>query len=165
MPELNDLWPKLAPVLVPLVFVIAWCAVAKVMAASSGWERLATRFELSSEFTGKRYRFQSGVLTGLRFNNALEIGVSPRGLYLSQFILFRIFHKPLLIPWSEIRATAVPRLWMPGYRMTFRSLPGVWLDVSATVFGHLAAYVKVDAAPASPADRAGGGADEEAKGS
>ena len=162
MPEIDQLVPvKLVPMLGPLVFVVVWVLVLKALAVASGWERLAARFEMRGEFTGERLRFQSAVLNGVRFNNAFAVGVSPRGLYLAPFVLLRAFHKPLLIPWSEIRAAGMRRLWASGYRLTFRSVPGVRMDVTDALFERMAAHVKIEQEPARPGARPAGEADEE----
>ena len=58
------------------------------------------------------------------------MGMSDEGLYLVPMAPFRLFHKPLLIPWSEVEAEPYRR-FIDGYRVTLRSVP----DVSLYFYG------------------------------
>ena len=116
---------------VPVLLVGIWTAVLKVLAARSGWQRLAQRYGARTGFDGRLHRFQSASMSGVNFNNCLDMGASPRGLYLSPFLLFRFFQKPLLIPWQEICAMPAAQWFFKGYELTFRSFPGVTMRLPA----------------------------------
>ena len=108
----------------------------------SGWRRLAERFHHPKPFEGSYYRFQTAHMTGVRFGGVLEIGVGETGLYLVPMILFRLFHPPLLIPWSELRAAPVKRFLFEGHRLTFHSFPGIELDLHRRTFEKMARYLE-----------------------
>ena len=126
----------------PLFFVGLWCSVLRLLSWMSGWRRLAERFHHPKPFEGSYYRFQTAHMTGVRFGGVLEIGVGETGLYLVPMILFRLFHPPLLIPWSELRAASVKRFLFEGHRLTFHSFPGIELDLHRRTFEKMARYLE-----------------------
>ena len=145
--DINDLEkfePYLA-IIFPLFFVTMWCLVLKLLSVMSGWARLAGTFETRHTFSGKFYRFQSARMKKVSFNSMLGMGVSDKGLYLCPFVVFRPFHKPLLIPWGEIKAEPVKMFFSSGYRLSFRSFPDITLDVSGVVFDKMIDYLKEQA--------------------
>ncbi|HPJ71373.1 MAG TPA: hypothetical protein PK636_01670, partial [bacterium] len=98
----------------PLILVGAWCAALKIISRLSGWSALAETFGFPGMFEGKVYRFQSARMGPVNLNLALNLGADESGLYLVPVFFFRLFHPPLLIPWSEIEAAPVKRF--PGLR-------------------------------------------------
>ena len=139
--SLSWLLPSFA-VVFPFMFVGMWCLILRFLSSASGWSRLASRFHLQDSFDGKRHHFQSANMNGVNFNSALVIGASPNGLYLSPVFLFRLFHPPLLIPWAEIQAEPVKQWWSTGYRLTFRSFPGIHLTLNDRTFDKIVAHLK-----------------------
>ena len=99
-------WVDSHPVLFVLAdFLSVYVVVSFVVSRWSGWATLAPRFPVTNEFTGSRWRLQSGQMRWLcGYHNCLTVGASPEGLYLSTITFFRLFHPPVLIPWSEISA-------------------------------------------------------------
>ena len=52
---------------------------------------------------GEKWTMQSARMRWLtQYNNVLTIGADSAGLYMSPFVLFRIWHPALFVPWSEI---------------------------------------------------------------
>lgn len=70
------------------------------LAFVSGWAKLAGHFRAAGAPPGQLLYMQSGQLNSTRYNNILSISITPQGLYLKVFPLFRLGHPPLLIPWS-----------------------------------------------------------------
>jgi len=103
-------------------FVIVWCFVLWLAAWMSGWRRLAERFATAFEFTGEVSSFVSARIGIANYSGALIAGANDQGLYLVPIRIFRPFHRPLLIPWTEIEADARESAIMP--RADLR-LPGV----------------------------------------
>lgn len=128
-------------VLFVLFFVGLWCFVLFILSHASGWRRLAGRFEAARPFRGELLRFQSARLNWVNFRSALEIGADERGLYLVPMVLFRVFHRPLLIPWSEIEAEPFDHLILKGQQLTFRSYPQTKLRLYGPAFAALQAYL------------------------
>ena len=74
-----------------------------VIAKISGWAGLAERFPADREpMDGTCFRCQYLRIGWCDYNGCLTIRVSPEGLYLAVWPIF-VGHRPLLIPWSELR--------------------------------------------------------------
>lgn len=97
--------PPWIPVVFPVLFVGMWLAVTTVLAKVAGHMALLARFPPADEPTQATFRWASGAMRGVRFNNALHVGLGSRGLHLAPNALFR----PILrrgipcVPWQEIR--------------------------------------------------------------
>jgi len=126
----------------PFFFAGVWFLVTGLLSVTSGWRKLAARFENQDEFRGTVHRFQSARISGVNFNGVLRMGVGGEGLHLVPVVLFRAFHKPLLIPWEEIQAEELRGLLTRGRRLTFRSVPGVTVDISEKTFEKLEGRVR-----------------------
>ena len=83
-------------------FVGLWILVCLPLAQLGGWSRLTLHYRAQTDFSGRKWEFQSGRLRWARYRGCLTIGASDRGLYLAVFSVFRVGHPPLFIPWSEI---------------------------------------------------------------
>ncbi len=116
--------------MIVLFFTGLWILILKLFSVLSGWRTLAERFQYQDKFEGRYYRFQSAWMNKVLFRSSLEMGMNVMGLYLIPMILFRLFHKPIFIPWSEIEAQPIKRFMIQVYRLRFRSCP----DVSLTVY-------------------------------
>jgi hypothetical protein len=122
------------PILILLFFIGLWILILKMLAVMSGWTILAERFYYPATFDGRYYRFQSAWLNKVNFRSSLEMGMNIMGLYLIPLILFRLFHKPLFIPWEEITAEPCKRYLIQVYRLRFKSSPAIALDVYKKTF-------------------------------
>ena len=70
---------------------------------------LVERDRSGPEFTGERWRFQSGRMRwGCGYNNCLTLGANAEGLYMAVILPW---HPPLFIPWIEITARDEKRWW------------------------------------------------------
>ena len=93
----------LLPILFPVFFLSVWCLTLWAIATFSGWRRLAQRFAEERPFLGETVHRGSARLGVANYSGVLTVGVSPSGLFLLPMRIFRPFHRPLLIPWSEIQ--------------------------------------------------------------
>lgn len=99
MQELMDKYPFF---IIPLA-IGQFLLVFYVIALISGWRLLAQRFRAQSPFLGVKWKRQSGYMRGIgHYNNCLTIGADSSGLFIVLMIPFRMWHPPLLIPWTEI---------------------------------------------------------------
>lgn len=133
---------KIFPFVFPFFFIGMWCAVLRILSIMSGWTQLAERFHHTEKFGGKYYRFQSARMKQVNFSSALEMGVNETGLYLVPMILFRLFHKPLLVPWGEIHAEPFKKFLFNGYCLTFKSFPDITLEMYNRTFERMMEYLK-----------------------
>ena len=122
------------PMMIVLFFTALWILILKLLSVLSGWTTLAERFYYQGTFDGRYFRFQSAWMNKVLFRSSLEMGMNVMGLYLIPMILFRLFHKPIFIPWSEIEAEPIKRLMIQVYRLRFRSCPNVSLTVYKKTF-------------------------------
>ena len=118
------------PIMIVLFFTGLWILILKLLSVLSGWTTLAERFYFQGTFDGRYFRFQSAWMNKVLFRSSLEMGMNVMGLYLIPMILFRLFHKPIFIPWTELEAEPIKRFLIQVYRLRFRSCP----DVSLTVY-------------------------------
>lgn len=108
-----------------LAFAVLWVLMSYVLAMIGGWARLAEDYRANSAFEGQRWRFQSASMRlGTGYSNVLTVGAGPEGMSLEVFLLFRIGHPPLLIPWSDIVKRGEPS-WFKGQVLVFAKAPEI----------------------------------------
>jgi hypothetical protein len=92
-------------VLLPIVIMPAfWCLVVLLISSVSGWRRLSRDYAASFPPHGQAFLSQTGKVGPSSYRNSLHVHVAPEGLFLSVPFVFRLGHKPLLIPWHEIHS-------------------------------------------------------------
>lgn len=69
-----------------------------------GWVDLADKYECKGHFRGDRVGIISAGINGVSYNNCLLLKYNNEGFYIRPIFIFRLFHKPLFIPWKEIQA-------------------------------------------------------------
>ncbi len=100
---MNDWIKQYFPIFFPLFFVASWTVSLYLVAAASGWRLLATRFRAQGSFTGQTWRMQFARMRWMsNYNGALTIGADTTGLFMVPMMVFRLWHPPLFIPWTEI---------------------------------------------------------------
>lgn len=82
------------------IWIIFICASA--FGFLGGWTKLAKHYKFESHFEGQKWKFQSLNIGKTNYTNLVTVGSSSRGLYLSIFILFRLGHPSILIPWEQL---------------------------------------------------------------
>jgi hypothetical protein len=108
---MNDWINQNFPIVFPIFFVSMWVLVGYWVALVGGWRLLAKRFRLQGTFTGQRWTMQSARMRWLtQYNNVLTVGADTSGLFMVPFVLFRAWHPPLFVPWSEITGIRETRL-------------------------------------------------------
>jgi len=136
-------------------FVTLWVFILWLAAWASGWRRLAEHFAATFEFGGEVFSFVSARIGVANYSGALIAGASDQGLYLVPIRIFRPFHRPLLIPWTEIEIDARESAIMPRAVLRF---PGV-LRKRVFLYGRSAElcmpYVGRYSDSAKPSDQGG----------
>lgn len=114
--------------LFPVLFILLWIAVCHFIASRGGWKELASVYTFTGGFLGIRYRFQSARMrSGMNYNNMLTVGTDVYALYLSMFLLFRMGHAPLCIPWGEISARYEKGFFGKSVKLEFKRCPNVYI--------------------------------------
>ena len=80
--------------------VMLWIAICYMFSKASGWSRLQQLYQTGA-FHGS-ISSVSGRLGRSRFRGALFAGAAPSGLYLKLAAPFRMFARPVLVPWHDI---------------------------------------------------------------
>lgn len=127
----------------PIFFGTLWAFVMWINSYLTGWRRLAQNYHHPYPFTGPLDRFQTINTRWGRYSHAVNIGVTESGLYLVPVLVFRPFHKPLLIPWQDIEVEETTYFVFPSIRLTFRAAPGVRFLLYEHMKKRLAPYLVV----------------------
>ena len=134
-------------VLVPLAaiagFAVLWCFILWLSSLAGGWRRLAERYENRMPFDGEITSFVTARLRFVNYSSILRLGTSDLGLYVAPIRIYRFFHPPLFIPWTDIEAEARPggRLAWGGIRLEFAAVPRTSMTLYGRGADRVAAYV------------------------
>ena len=117
--------------LVPLIvigfgafFVLIWTFVLWLAAWVGGWQKLAEQFAATFVYSGEVVKYVSARFGLANYSGMLILGAGDQGLYLVPIRIYRPFHPPLLIPWTEIEARVHEGTAVPRVQLTFPSVPG-----------------------------------------
>ncbi len=97
--------------LFPFFFAGMWL-LATFLISRFGWAALAEKYEAFTDFTGKRIGIIYAKINLVEYRNVLVLKYNEQGIYLRPIILFRTFHKPIMIPWQEIMSVKVKKTWL-----------------------------------------------------
>ena len=96
---------------------IAWLSlILFLVSLLSGWRKLSKRFRAQSETYGVTksagpFFYTVYLRYWSRYSSSIRITAADDALYLSVFILLRVGHPPLCIPWNEIQIGRTRYLW------------------------------------------------------
>lgn len=107
--------------------IALWYLVLWILAVSSGWRKLSRRFYVPAPLSAEPGQPTMARIGAVRYNGALKIAMESRGLFLAPYRIFRPFHPPLLIPWSEIQIGEATGRMFAGSVLRFAAVPGVWI--------------------------------------
>ena len=86
----------------PFLFIGMWILVTFII-SKKGWADLVAKYQSDGIFNGERVGIISALVNGTKYKNALILKYNATGIFLKPILPFRLFHKPVLIPWNEIR--------------------------------------------------------------
>ena len=117
---------SLPPWAVVALFPVFWIAASLQVARIGGWTRLSETYRYEGTFSGKKWRFRSGVLRwGMGYSNVLTIGANQQGLYLGVSLLFRLGHPALFFPWSDVVIVGPKGWFFKWTELSVAKVPGV----------------------------------------
>ena|SRR5438270_636050 len=90
------------PYLFPFFFIGMFVFVLFIL-SKKGWTDLAREYQFEDLFEGERVGITSLVINGVNYNNCLLLKYNDQGFYLRPIFIFRLFHKPILIPWKDVK--------------------------------------------------------------
>lgn len=97
-----------------VVFIAMWFFVAIQLAKKSGWKNLAEQY--SRHYVAPvttSFSRGSGYIGKTSYNGVLRVCADSLGLYLKIMFPFSFGHKPLLIPWSDIKNVTDEKALVP----------------------------------------------------
>ena len=100
-----------------------WFLVLWILFVASGWRKLAKRFDAPPLAPDDARRLGSAFIGAVRYNGVLRLAIDHRGMFLSPYRIFRPFHRPLLVPWSEIRIEEATGRTAAGRQLAFPAVP------------------------------------------
>jgi hypothetical protein len=90
----------------PFLFIPAFIAMfflASYTISKKGWSDLQERFRYDGDFQGENIGLISASINGMNYQNCLILKFDQEGFYLRPLLIFRIFQKPVFIPWKEVK--------------------------------------------------------------
>lgn len=88
----------LFPFLFGGIFVLVIFILSK-----KGWADLAEVYAYNEPFEGEQAGITSMTINGVNYNNCLLLKYNDQGFYMRPILMFRLFHKPLFIPYKDIK--------------------------------------------------------------
>jgi hypothetical protein len=88
--------------LFPLFFILMFVGVLFVT-SKKGWSDLAAVYRFDSSFEGRSIGLISLYINGAAYKNCLVLKYDHEGFYLRPVFVFRLFHRPLFVPWKDIK--------------------------------------------------------------
>ena len=117
-----------------LYFVGLWAFISLMVSFIGGWMSLAKAYRYHGQSTGRLLRFRSAAFRfGTSYRHCVTFGVSPAGLYIKPFFLFRMFHPPMFIPWHDVQNRPFDQWSFSGVEFVTRGVPKVPIRVSLTL--------------------------------
>ena len=88
--------------LFPFFFIGIWIFATYII-ANMAWRDLVEHYRAPDHVEGKRIGVNSLSINSVNYKNSIVLTYNEVGLYMKPILLFRLFHEPLLIPWTEMR--------------------------------------------------------------
>ena len=96
---------------IPLFCILFWMLICTIMAWLGGWRALGEAYPAAEKPQGRRFRMQKIRCGWVDYNGCVTLAVTPAGLYLAVWPLFRSGHPPLLLPWSSLHVLELHEAW------------------------------------------------------
>jgi hypothetical protein len=88
------------------IFIVAfsalWSFVSVLLSILSGWMLLSKYYKTTKNDEIQTWKNSTAFISFINYKYCLTFGVDNIGLYLAVFPLFKIGHKKLYIPWTDI---------------------------------------------------------------
>lgn len=113
-------------------FAVLWCVFSWLIGRIGKWSFLAEKYPATLKPNGQFYHFRSAGIGLANYGNCLTVGVTSRGLYFDIFFLFKPGHKPILIPWNQIKF--LKKMFFKRVKLQIGEPKIVDVDVSVKIF-------------------------------
>lgn len=94
-----------------LRFGLLWCSVLSLLSFAGGWRRLSLKYPAPENppAAGKEYRFQSVRLRLVNYSLCMTVITTDTGVMLKVMKLFSFMHRPMFIPYPEMKEPSFGR--------------------------------------------------------
>src|SRR5687767_9033259 len=103
---MNRIGPEINPVIIIAIFIPVftgmWLFVNFILHRKS-WIYLQRNYHWQSPIPAQKLGIVSLRHRKINYNGMVRLYADMQGFYLKPFLLFGVFHKPLFIPWSDVR--------------------------------------------------------------
>ena len=89
--------------LFPLIFLGMWVFTCFTLSIFSEWRFLSKQYPCNGKFDGEKFSFRTMKIGGVNYSYCVTFGVNRTELYLGIMFLFRIGHKPIKVPFSQMK--------------------------------------------------------------
>lgn len=119
----------------------SWTAVFWIIGQLDGWHALAAHYRISRPTRPFEHRFVTVGLSMMAwYRYSMQIALTPEGITITPFSVFRPGHPPLHIPWSEVVCAQPVQIWATdALEIRTRAAPHVPLLLPRTL---LAAHTR-----------------------
>ena len=127
----------------PFLFIGMWILITFII-SKMGWAGLVANYACTETFTGTRVGIISAGINNANYNNSLVLKYNEEGIYLKPVLLFRLFHKPVLIPWKEIIEVRDKKILFYTYKELIVGQPFVAIiGLRNNVFSKIESNIKI----------------------
>lgn len=113
------------PFVFPVFFAGLWVGIGFLLAATGGWQTIATHYPVDGAVPDAVKRFQSAEFGFVGYNSVLKLGANQRGLYVAAILPFRAGHTPFFVPWTDVTARAARRWLRAVVELRFARTPDI----------------------------------------
>ncbi len=85
-------------------FIFMWILISFGL-SRMGWIHIVRKYRSVSHNTGTKLGFVMSTINGIPYKNVQCIFYTEKNLFISNFVLFRTFHPPVLIPLENFQLT------------------------------------------------------------
>ena len=135
----------LLPVMLGLPFIAffgaLWVAILTIISRIGGWWRLSRSYRHAGPLSGNRWLFQSmSMRYSANYNGCLTVTANELGLGFSMWMIFRVAHPPLFVPWQDISIESVRDfLGRERVELRFAREPEVFMRITPRLAQKIAA--------------------------
>lgn len=124
-------------------FPLFWCGILGLISLG-GWRRLARQYREMRGPSGDRLPGARSIRLNIaNYNGVISAYSSREGLYLSVMFLFRPFHPPVLIPWTDMQLLGSVNILFFSYQRLRVGREGtVSLWIPQKWYAHILPYLR-----------------------
>ena len=95
--------PFLVVAILPFFWLILVTGIMYLI-SFTGWRNLAKKYANQGENPQTGFHWASVQTSWIgRYNNCINLAITPRGLFVQPWLLFRFAHPGLLMPWNTLK--------------------------------------------------------------